>query len=270
MASTRTRATAALVAALGVIALSPASFAQDTQVADKGGRGEMRQHRMMEFRQDAGGDGIYRLAGIVCGPSAADRLETRLDRIAKRLELTEAQQPLFAAFRTSALTAQTSFADACAAARPGDRADLAGTPPGHKQAMKPGMKPGDKMAMKPGVKPDDTMGAPGADADAAPKTLELDQLKKGGDHARDRAERPDRADRASRAERPDLIAGIQMRLAVDKARIEAMEAVLPDLKALLASLTDAQKAKLLKGVGGGFGRGAAPEFHRGTAGGLDG
>lgn len=261
MASTRTRATVALVAALGVIALSPASFAQDTQVADKGGRGEMRQHRMMEFRQDAGGDGIYRLAGIVCGPSAADRLDTRLERIAKRLELTEAQQPLFAAFRTSALTAQTDFADACAAARPGDRADLAGTPPGDKPAMKPGMKPGDKM------------GAPGAEAGVAPKTLEPDQLEKGGDHARDRAERPDRpgrADRASRAERPDLIAGIEMRLAVDKARIEAMEAVLPDLKALLASLTDAQKAKLLKGFGGGVGRGAAPEFHRGPAGGLDG
>ena len=229
MASTRSRATVALVAALGVIALSPASFAQDSKVADNAGRGEIRQHRMMDFRMDRSGDGVYRLAGIACGPGFADRLETRLDRIGKRLDLTTAQQPLFEAFRTTALAAQTEFADACAAARPGDRAELPAQP------------------------------------GAQPKTLDLNQLKQGADHSRDRAERPDRPDRATRGERPDLIQGIEMRLAIDKARIEAMEKILPDLKALLASLTDAQKAKLFQ-----FGRDFGPQFRGGPAGGVDG
>lgn len=229
MASTRSRATVALVAALGVIALSPASFAQD-KVADNGGRGEMQQHRMMDMRMNRAEDGVYRLAGIACRPGAADRLENRLDRIAKRLDLTDTQKPLFDAFMTTALAAQTEFADACAAAMPGQRAELGAGQPG-----------------------------------AGPKTLDLNQLKQGADHRADRAERPGRPDRAARAERPDLIQGIEMRLAMDKARIEAMEKILPDLKALLAGLTDAQKAKLFP-----FGRDMGPEFRHGPAGGLDG
>lgn len=229
MASTRSRATVALVAALGVIAFSPASFAQD-KVAENAGRGEMHQHRMMDLRMNRAEDGVYRLAGIACRPGAADRLESRLDRIAKRLDLTDTQKPLFDAFMTTALAAQTEFADACAAAMPGQRAEL---------------------------------GA--GQAGAGPKTLDLNQMKQGADHRADRAERPGRADRATRAERPDLIQGIEMRLAMDKARIEAMEKILPDLKALLASLTDAQKAKLFP-----FGRDMGPEFRHGPAGGLDG
>jgi hypothetical protein len=229
MASTRSRATVALVATLGVIAFSPASFAQD-KVADNAGRGGMHQHRMMDLRMNRAEDGVYRLAGIACRPGAADRLQNRFDRIAKRLELTDTQKPLFDAFMTTALAAQTEFADACAAVMPGQRAELGG-------------------------------GAPGA----SPKTLDPNQMKQGTDQRAERAERPGRADRATRAERPDLIQGIEMRLAVDKARIDAMEKILPDLKALLASLTDAQKAKLFP-----FARGMGPEFRHGPAGGLDG
>lgn len=236
MATTRTRAVAALLAVLGIAALSQPGFAQETQVAENGARGEHREHRMMEFRRDDG-DGVFRIAGIACGPNATERLENRLDRIADRLELTAEQKPLFDTFRTTALTAQTGFADACKAAMPADAADL------------------------------------GA---AAPKTLNPQELDKGapGADTADRNDRPGRPDRPGRMDRMDrmerlgggdMIAGLETRLTLDKARIAALETVLPDLKAFVASLTDAQKAKFLAPMERGFG----PGFRHGR-GGLDG
>lgn len=239
MASTRTRAIAALVAVLGVAALGSPGFAQERQVAEAGQRGPHREHKQMEFRL-SGSDGVYRLAGVACGPNATERLENRLERIADRLELTAEQTTLFETFRTTALTAQTGFADACKAALPERAADLGA--------------------------------APGAPAD---KALEPNAMGKGappaGDMA-DRAGRPDRPERAGRMDRmdrmqhTDMIAGLESRIAIDKARITAVEAVLPDLKAFLASLTDAQKAKFMGPLERGFG----PEFRRGHGGGLDG
>lgn len=52
-------------------------------------------------------------------------------------------------------------------------------------------------------------------------------------------------DRSADAERPDLLNRLKSGLALDEARLEAMNAVLPDFEALYASLTDAQKAELL-------------------------
>ena len=45
--------------------------------------------------------------------------------------------------------------------------------------------------------------------------------------------------------KPDLITGLKARLAIDEARLTAMNAVLPDFEALYTSLTDTQKQALL-------------------------
>src|SRR6202008_3782536 len=69
------------------------------------------------------------------------------------------------------------------------------------------------------------------------------------------AARPDRS-----KGRPDLIARFQSRLAIDQARITALNAVLPDFQALFDSLSADQKAHLgpMMGTGGrngGWGKG---------------
>jgi|GEM_PF-6383186 len=58
------------------------------------------------------------LLNFVCSERGATRLERMLGALAERLELTDQQTPLFETFRTQALTAQTAFADGCAAERP--------------------------------------------------------------------------------------------------------------------------------------------------------
>jgi hypothetical protein len=63
--------------------------------------------------------------GLVCSDRGAEELEVALVRLSHRLDLTDSQQPLFDAFRTTALTTQTSFADTCAAALPDTTADAA-------------------------------------------------------------------------------------------------------------------------------------------------
>lgn len=52
---------------------------------------------------------------------------------------------------------------------------------------------------------------------------------------------PDRTDNA----RPDLLDRLKSGLAIDEARLTAMNAVLPEFEAFYASLTDAQKGNLL-------------------------
>ena len=109
MTSTRATVLAALVAALGLTAMSPAFAAGPDRPRD--------DSRTLEFRRDAAG-GAFRFAEFSCGDRAADRLERRLDRMAGKLELTKDQEKLFEDFRTSALTAQTDFADQCDTIRP--------------------------------------------------------------------------------------------------------------------------------------------------------
>ena len=117
---------------MGLTALVPSVYAQDlgapkdappiAQPDDKGGlrpdggpRGERPGER--------GG-----IAGMICSTDGATQLETRLADIATKLALTAEQQPLFDAYRTAALTAQTSFAESCAKLQPAATATPA-TPP---------------------------------------------------------------------------------------------------------------------------------------------
>lgn len=55
--------------------------------------------------------------------------------------------------------------------------------------------------------------------------------------------------------RPDALTRLKAGLAIDQARITAMNDVLPDFEALFTSLTDQQKARLLPHRGWGMGRG---------------
>jgi len=66
------------------------------------------------------------------------------------------------------------------------------------------------------------------------------------------AARPDRS-----KGRPDLITHLQSQLAIDQARITALNAVLPDFQALFDTLSDQQKAELRPGMlmGRGMGKG---------------
>ena len=65
--------------------------------------------------------------------------------------------------------------------------------------------------------------------------------------------------------RPDALTRLKAGLAVDQARITAMNNVLPDFEALFNSLSDTQKANLLPHRGWGMGRGAG---HFGDRGGM--
>jgi LTXXQ motif family protein len=69
-----------------------------------------------------------------------------------------------------------------------------------------------------------------------------------------KANRPDRSADA----KPDMLARLKAGLAIDQARLTALNDVLPDFEALYASLTDKQKADLLPhrgmGMGNGMGR----------------
>ncbi len=109
MTPTRATILAALVAALGLTAMSPTFAAGPDRPRN--------DNRMLEFRRDAGG--AFRFAEFSCGDRAADRLERRLNRVANKLDLSKDQNKLFEDFRTSALTAQTTFADQCDTIRPG-------------------------------------------------------------------------------------------------------------------------------------------------------
>ncbi len=68
------------------------------------------------------------LLAMACAPQAADRMHTGFERMSDRLSLNDEQQALFDTLMTSALTAQTSFADRCAELAPdrsaGTRPDL--------------------------------------------------------------------------------------------------------------------------------------------------
>jgi hypothetical protein len=108
MTPSRAAAIAAIVASVGLSAFTPAMAA--------GPRDTMRPHRMLDFR--AGNDGRFQFAQFTCAPKAADRMEHRFDKLADRLKLSDEQKKLYDAFMTSALTAQTDFADKCADLRP--------------------------------------------------------------------------------------------------------------------------------------------------------
>jgi hypothetical protein len=133
--SNRFLVTTALAGLMGLTALAPGAYAQSAPAApaapsvaqpdDNGGRLGDRpgQHRDAGQRGERGG-----IAGLICSTDGATQLETRLADIVTKLALTAEQQPLFDAYRTAALTAQTSFAESCAKLQPAATATPA-TPP---------------------------------------------------------------------------------------------------------------------------------------------
>lgn len=132
------------------------------------GPGMMGPGRHMLFDRNGDNNHGAGLLNLVCSDRGAERLDVAFVHLSYRLDLTADQQTLFDALRTTALTAQTTFADACKSARPAA---------------------GDKQA-------------------------------------------------------PDMIASLKAQVAIDQARVTALNDVLPDLQAFFDSLTDAQKARL--------------------------
>ncbi len=126
--STRFLVPTALAGLMGLTALAPGAYAQSAPaapaasgVAQPDDNGCMRPDggplgkRQGEHREAGQRGGI---AGMICSTDGAAQLETRLADIATKLALTAEQQPLFDAYRTAALTAQTSFAESCAKLQP--------------------------------------------------------------------------------------------------------------------------------------------------------
>ena len=117
MTPTRASAIAALVTAISLTSFAPAAFAEGLQRGDNGGQ---RNHRMLEAKAQPGGMKRFELVDFACNAKAADRMDGRYDKLAERLTLTADQKKLFDTFRTSALTAQTEFADTCTTVPPED------------------------------------------------------------------------------------------------------------------------------------------------------
>lgn len=117
----------ALASVMGLTALVPGVYAQTAPAApdapavaqtngnggDRGPKGDRLGDRPGEHRGERGG-----VAGLICSTDGATQLETKLTDVATKLALTAEQQPLFDAYRTAALAAQTSFAEACATVQP--------------------------------------------------------------------------------------------------------------------------------------------------------
>jgi len=176
-ALTRTALAVALAGSIGLAAI-PSAFAQDTAPnrpahaqakqpgQDSQRPGEGRHHH---FRQNPDRGNGHGLMDLLASPRGAEALDVAFLRLSYRVNLTDAQKPLFDDLKTTALSAQKSFADAAKAAR-----------------------------------------------DAA----------------------------APAGQRPDMMAMLKARLAIDTARLEAMNTVVPKLEAFMNSLDDTQKAAL--------------------------
>lgn len=109
----------AIAASLSLTALAPA-------VADPGrgeGYGKGKQGEQRGERGHRGGPrgGMMQL---VCSDQGAARIEKALDRVNSRITLTDEQQALFETFKSTALSAQTEFADNCVAPTRGQGTDV--------------------------------------------------------------------------------------------------------------------------------------------------
>ena len=174
-ALSKTALAVALAGSLGLSAV-PAAFAQDTKPAQvQAGQpkqelqrpGEWRHHNVRVNPDRGNGRGLM---DLLASPRGAEALEVAIVRLSYRVNPTDAQKPLLDDLKSTALTAQKTFADAAKAAR-----------------------------------------------DAA----------------------------ARQGQRPDMMAMLKARVAIDTARLEAMNAVLPKLEAFMNSLSDEQKASLM-------------------------
>ncbi len=102
---------ATLVGTMSISALAPAAFAQDS--GNAGSSAEQKQERKGkgQFRPVRGG---HSFLGSICSTDGAENVEKKLDILAIRIDLTDAQRPAFDDLKTAALTAQTNFGESCA------------------------------------------------------------------------------------------------------------------------------------------------------------
>jgi Spy/CpxP family protein refolding chaperone len=110
----------AIAASLSLTALAPA-------VADPGrgegyGQGKGMQGEQRGERGERGHRGG--MMQLVCSDQGAARIEKALDRVNSRITLTDEQQALFETFKSTALSAQTEFADNCVAPTRGQGTDF--------------------------------------------------------------------------------------------------------------------------------------------------
>lgn len=111
----KTALVALMTATIGLGAIAP-SFAQQAAAAapaEQTQRDNFRQHNQGPRNGGPMGGGDF--LGVERG---AEAIEIALVRLSHRLELTDAQQPLFDALKTAALSAATDFATATEGLRP--------------------------------------------------------------------------------------------------------------------------------------------------------
>ena len=115
---TKTAIVAVMTGTLGFAAVVP-SFAQSAPSQNHGQfKGGDRQQHNNGPRQ-GGQHGMGPMGSDILGfERGAEAVEIALVRLSHRIELTAAQQPLFDAFKTDALTAATTFSDAVEGLRP--------------------------------------------------------------------------------------------------------------------------------------------------------
>ncbi|MGJ8529005.1 Spy/CpxP family protein refolding chaperone [Maritalea sp.] len=102
---------ATLVGTMSISALAPAAYAQDS--TKTGPSAEQKQERKGkgQFRPVRGG---HAFLGSICSTDGAENVEKKLEIMAIRIDLTDAQRPAFDDLKTAALTAQTNFGESCA------------------------------------------------------------------------------------------------------------------------------------------------------------
>lgn len=92
---------------------SPAqNGSQSAQTINVHADGKMQRGKMQRGKMQRGNMGAGML-GLSCNTNAAAQMETRLDKTAQNLNLTDTQKTLFDTFKSDLLVAQTNFADAC-------------------------------------------------------------------------------------------------------------------------------------------------------------
>ena len=124
---TSTAIVAIVAGTIGFATLTPAAFAQEgPNPGQQPGGNQMQMHDQMQMPGQFGNHRIERrnnranngvrsgaLLDLVCADNGAERTELGFVRLSYRLELTPEQKTLFDDLRSSALTAQTKFADQC-------------------------------------------------------------------------------------------------------------------------------------------------------------
>lgn len=105
----------ALAGTLALTAMAPAAYADN----DRKGRGEQSERT---GNNNQSGPGHF--VRLMCTDEGAERLETAMGRVAEQIDLTTEQQTLLDTLKTTALSAQTSFADNCTTNVRGEDTDM--------------------------------------------------------------------------------------------------------------------------------------------------